>query len=213
MTSSLEAAFLHWWALLAADLPAPETEYRFHPTRRWRFDAAWPPQRVAVELSGGLWAYGAHTRPAGVQRDMQKHNAAVLCGWRVLAFSTDDIDTDPETCVDMVRQLLAHERAEFELRAVIALQQGTTEDLLASVTALAAKPPTWEEIRAEIKRREAAQAAAASPEPAKPVLYEGNGEVLYTTSGLIVLFDELPQGGPKDHQRVHLVVTAEGEQP
>jgi len=33
-------------------LPAPVFEYRFHPSRKWRFDIAWPERRVAVEVEG-----------------------------------------------------------------------------------------------------------------------------------------------------------------
>lgn len=107
MTSELEAAFAAYLRLLAPDLPEPEAEYRFAPPRRWRFDFAYPACRVAVELHGGLWSSGAHVRPIGVQRDLQKHNAAVVLGWRLLYFSTDDLSNDPETCIDMVRQLLS----------------------------------------------------------------------------------------------------------
>lgn len=107
MTSELETAFESYIRFLAPDLPAPVREYRFHPQRRWRFDFAYPACRVAVELHGGLWSSGAHVRPIGVQRDLQKHNAAVVLGWRLLYFSTDDLSNDPETCIDMVRQLLS----------------------------------------------------------------------------------------------------------
>ena len=106
MVSNLETAFAYWWNLLADDLPEPVTEYRFHPKRKWRFDCAWEAEKVAVELHGGLWSGGAHVRAHGVQRDLQKHNAAVLLGWRVLYFSTDDLNTDPERCIGQVRALL-----------------------------------------------------------------------------------------------------------
>lgn len=65
-------------------LPAPMAEYRFHPERRWRFDYAWPAQRVALEVEGGVWTGGRHTRGAGFLGDMEKYNAAALLGWRVL---------------------------------------------------------------------------------------------------------------------------------
>jgi hypothetical protein len=42
-----------------------EFEHRFHPVRRWRFDAAFPARKVAVELDGGIFAAGRHTRGAG----------------------------------------------------------------------------------------------------------------------------------------------------
>jgi hypothetical protein len=59
-------------------------EYRFHPRRRWRFDWAWPSARVALEIEGGAWTQGRHTRGKGFVADMEKYNAATLAGWRVL---------------------------------------------------------------------------------------------------------------------------------
>lgn len=72
-----------------AGIPAPVPEYRFYPVRRWRIDRAWPLDKVGVEIDGGIWRRGggAHSHPANIQRDMEKLNAAVLLGWRVLRFS------------------------------------------------------------------------------------------------------------------------------
>lgn len=67
-----------------ARLPAPVREYRFHPTRRWRFDFAWPRERVAVEIDGGIWTGGRHTRGRGFIADCEKHAEAQLAGWTVL---------------------------------------------------------------------------------------------------------------------------------
>jgi len=33
-------------------LPKPKREYRFDRKRRWRFDLAWPLQKVAAAMSG-----------------------------------------------------------------------------------------------------------------------------------------------------------------
>lgn len=109
MPSTLEATFGYLLRAIAPDLPDPVTEYRFHPTRRWRMDFAWPAHQVAVELQGGLWTHGAHTRPAGVQRDMEKHNAATLAGWRLLYFSTDMLTNTPEACITQLKTLLEDE--------------------------------------------------------------------------------------------------------
>jgi len=67
-----------------AKLPAPTSEYRFHPTRKWRMDYAWPEQRVALEVDGGIWHGGRHTRGAGWLKDTEKLNAAASMGWRLL---------------------------------------------------------------------------------------------------------------------------------
>jgi len=74
-------------------LPAPIPEYRFHSERRWRFDFAWPLAKLAVEIEGGIsrWKPGRHQRDYGYQGDLDKYNAAVLSGWRLLRFSPLDV--------------------------------------------------------------------------------------------------------------------------
>lgn len=68
----------------ASGLPAPIAEFRFHPVRKWRFDYAWPDHMVALEVEGGIWTRGRHTRGAGFAKDIEKYNAAAVLGWRVL---------------------------------------------------------------------------------------------------------------------------------
>lgn len=70
----------------AAGLPAPAQEYRFHPTRKWRFDFALVEHKIAIEAEGGVWTGGRHTRGGGYTKDAEKYNAAVLLGWRVLRY-------------------------------------------------------------------------------------------------------------------------------
>lgn len=65
-------------------LPAWEAEYRFHRTRQWRFDLAWPHLRLAVEVEGGIWTGGRHTHPVGFEADCEKYNEAAILGWRVI---------------------------------------------------------------------------------------------------------------------------------
>lgn len=64
-------------------IAAPVAEHRFHPTRRWRFDYAWPEHKIALEVEGGVWTGGRHTRGAGFLGDMEKYNEAGRLGWRV----------------------------------------------------------------------------------------------------------------------------------
>jgi very-short-patch-repair endonuclease len=66
---------------------APTTEYRFAPPRRWRFDVAFPDRMLAVEIEGGVWSGGRHTRPTGFLRDAEKYNRAAILGWRLLRFT------------------------------------------------------------------------------------------------------------------------------
>lgn len=67
-----------------AGLPVPVPEFKFHPHRRWRFDWALPALSVAVEVEGGAWIGGRHTRGAGFERDLEKYAEALILGWVVL---------------------------------------------------------------------------------------------------------------------------------
>lgn len=71
--------------LRAAKLQKPKREYRFCE-RRWRFDFAWPDIKLAVEVHGGTYKAGRHTRGRGFAQDREKVNQAQLMGWRVLEF-------------------------------------------------------------------------------------------------------------------------------
>lgn len=79
-------------ALISAHgLPAPQTEYRFAPPRRWRFDYCWPALMVALEQEGGIWSHGRHSRGAGMVNDMEKYNQAQVLGWIVLRFTPQQL--------------------------------------------------------------------------------------------------------------------------
>ena len=79
----------------ALKFPKPEREYRFHPTRKWPFDFAWPLHMVAVEVEGGAPPHidkktgklvaGRHHRQ--LEADMFKYNAAVVLGWKLVRFT------------------------------------------------------------------------------------------------------------------------------
>ncbi len=66
-----------------------EREYRFHPERRWRFDFCIPEKKIAIEIEGGTWASGRHTRGSGFAADCEKYNEAAALGWRVFRFTPD----------------------------------------------------------------------------------------------------------------------------
>lgn len=81
-----------------------EREYRFHPARKWRFDIALPEVKIAVEIDGGVvrlkggkrcsycgeTPQGRHNRTKGFLADIEKLNAAVMLGWRVLRCVPDE---------------------------------------------------------------------------------------------------------------------------
>lgn len=72
-------------------LPPIEKEYRFHPTRKWRFDLAFVKDKVAIEIEGGVWTKGRHIRPSGYIKDMEKYNHAAMLGWRKLSFTPEQL--------------------------------------------------------------------------------------------------------------------------
>ncbi len=78
-------------ALEVRGLPRPEREWKFDAKRRWRFDYAWPEKMVALEVEGGVWTGGRHTRGAGFLKDIEKYNRAAVLGWRLLRVTPDKL--------------------------------------------------------------------------------------------------------------------------
>ena len=95
LAESLRYANLGWFV----------EEHRFHPTRRWRFDFAFVAQRLAVEVEGGVWTGGRHTRGYGYAADCEKYNEATRLGWRVLRFVPRTGWVDP--AVQLITEMLA----------------------------------------------------------------------------------------------------------
>lgn len=87
--SDLERAFET--QLIAAGWFGWRCEHKFHPVRGWRFDFAFTGPMIAVELEGGTWAKGRHTRGAGYAEDCIKYAEAALLGWRVYRFTGDQV--------------------------------------------------------------------------------------------------------------------------
>lgn len=93
--------------LRSLNLPVPVPEYIFHEKRRWRMDYAWPNQKVALEVEGGIWTNGRHTRGKGFLNDMEKYNTATVMGWRILRTTPNNLLT-AETA-KMLKQILTNQ--------------------------------------------------------------------------------------------------------
>ncbi len=91
MPTELEMALALQLQLLG--LPEPQHQFRFHPTRRWRADLAYPDKMLLIECDGGVFgpALGRHTTGVGFTGDCEKCNEAVLLGYRVLRFTPPQI--------------------------------------------------------------------------------------------------------------------------
>lgn len=88
----------------------PEREFRFHPTRKWRFDFAFPSEKVAVEVEGGIFVKGAHTRGAHFRSDCEKYSAAAELGWAVLRYTDREIKSG--AAIAQVERVLALRKGE-----------------------------------------------------------------------------------------------------
>lgn len=92
-----------------------EREVRFAPPRKWRADFAVRNRHaigyggLLVEIDGGAYVAGRHTRGAGFERDCEKLNAAALLGYRVLRFTPAMVDDG--RALSVIRQALGLEAA------------------------------------------------------------------------------------------------------
>ena len=101
-TSKGEELFID--QLMWDQLDIPKAEYRFLKKRRFRFDFAWPDRMMAVEVEGGVWSGGRHTRGKGYTRDLEKYNLATLHGWKVYRFTTQDVTSG--TAISFMKNIL-----------------------------------------------------------------------------------------------------------
>jgi hypothetical protein len=97
-------------------------EYRFCDERKWRFDFILAPDRsyggllpttkahaadywkLALEVQGGLFTNGRHSRGAALLKEHEKLNAAACAGWRILYTIPDNLCM-PET-VETIKKAL-----------------------------------------------------------------------------------------------------------
>jgi very-short-patch-repair endonuclease len=88
-----------------------EREYRFHPTRKWRTDFAildaelFHFVRFLIEIDGGSWVAGRHTRGSGFEKDAEKLNAAAELGYRVLRYTPRMIESGE--ALEQIRRILS----------------------------------------------------------------------------------------------------------
>jgi hypothetical protein len=91
--SSLERKFFNCWAEeYPHDLPL--REYKFHPTKQWRFDYAWPMKKIAVEIQG---MGPGHCSLPGMTADHEKHLEAMILNWKVIYFTTLSLKNEHRT--------------------------------------------------------------------------------------------------------------------
>ena len=82
-------------------------EVRFDKVRKWRFDYASKDLMIAIEVEGGVWTQGRHTRGAGFMGDMEKYNAAAAAGWTLIRRVPDNLLT-VET-IELIKKAIGRE--------------------------------------------------------------------------------------------------------
>lgn len=81
-----EEEFLNAWERIGFSGSDLEREFKFHQSRMFRFDFAWPSLKIAIEVQGR----GRHQTVTGVRSDCEKLTLAALGGWAVLYFPATD---------------------------------------------------------------------------------------------------------------------------
>ena len=89
---ALENKFHFLWRALKG--PELVREHQFIGNRKWRFDFAHKDTQTAIEIEGGTWNGGRHTRGQGFEGDCEKYNAANDLGWRVYKLTSKMIDRE-----------------------------------------------------------------------------------------------------------------------
>lgn len=70
-----------------------QNEFKFCPNRRWRSDFRILGKNILVEVEGGTWSGGRHTRGKGYADDCEKYSWAAANGWIVLRFTTQQVNS------------------------------------------------------------------------------------------------------------------------
>lgn len=97
--------------------PVMMQHYRFHPTRKWEFDFAHCPTKIAVEIDGGEFMRkagirGGHNRGAQMAKDYEKRNEAIMLGWTVFQLTGQMVQKHGMMWARKVKDLIENRREE-----------------------------------------------------------------------------------------------------
>jgi very-short-patch-repair endonuclease len=85
--------------------------------RDWRADFAMVDDMLLVEVEGGGWSGGRHTRGAGFEGDLAKYDAAMRLGYTVYRCSPAMVKTG--RAIETIMQLVKLSRSAINARAVL----------------------------------------------------------------------------------------------
>jgi hypothetical protein len=108
--SDLEATMA--FQIRAAGLPEPEREVCIIDGRKLRWDFIWRDYKCGMEVQGGIWGNSkskvlGHNSGTGIIRDAEKHNLALLSGWKILLVTEKHIKSGE--ALKWIQQLLQNE--------------------------------------------------------------------------------------------------------
>jgi hypothetical protein len=66
---------------------------------------AWPTKMVALELEGGVYVLGRHTRGIGYENDCRKYAEASILGWRVIRVTPNMVKSGE--AIDIISRILS----------------------------------------------------------------------------------------------------------
>lgn len=110
MARGWTVAFDHQCRL--AGLPEPIPEYQFARAterRKWAVDWCFVEQRIALEVEGGAFIGGRHTRGAGFLKDCEKYNSLACHGYRLIRVTPQQIENGE--ALNWVARILRSEAA------------------------------------------------------------------------------------------------------
>lgn len=109
-TNTSDEKLFYWIRLLSPNLLKNITrEYKFC-NRKFRFDFAFVEEKIAIECDGGTKLIKTKTGKLVAGRhssdkDYEKRNLAALHGWKMLAFTSIQINNDPKKCVEIIEEM------------------------------------------------------------------------------------------------------------
>ena len=102
--SKLERAFDTYAKSLG--LPKAEKQFRFSE-RRYRLDRCYIDEKLGIELDGGVYSGGGHTRGKGYESNREKDNLAIELGWVVLHYTTNQLRSNPAGVISQIKRVLS----------------------------------------------------------------------------------------------------------
>ncbi len=91
MPSHLEYKFDNLWDELYPEIEL-EAEVKLIPKRKFRYDYVHHDSKVIIEVNGGNWMGGRHTRPVNLVSEYEKLNLAQNLGFNVFILTGEMIN-------------------------------------------------------------------------------------------------------------------------